>query len=157
MSKREHALALRDLALTVARARGSWQTVGNKVRFLTCRLDDVRIALQTPLQQQPSDIPPPAKYLAGHRGKPTPVYLPYVIAVWDGGKVLTVQWADDGAVEIISYKPGAWERDLKRHAAAASQAASVRNGLPNVKPRRARQIVRRNLMSALGTRAEVGG
>jgi len=125
MSRREHALALRDLALTVAKARGSWQTVGNKVRFLTCRLDDVRIALQTPLQQQPSDITPLAKYLAGHRGKPTPVYLPYVIDVWDGGKVLTVQWADDGAVVIISYKPGAWERDLERHAAAASQAASV--------------------------------
>ena len=57
MSKREHAIALRDLALTVARAHGSWQTVGNKLRLLTCRLDDVRIALQTPLQQEPSDIP----------------------------------------------------------------------------------------------------
>ena len=91
MSKREHAIALRDLALTVVRARGSWQTVGNKLRLLTCRLDDVRIALQTPLQQEPSDIPPLAKYLAAHHGKPTPVYLPYVMDVWDGGKVLSVQ------------------------------------------------------------------
>ena len=117
MSKREHAIALRDLALTVVRARGSWQTVGNKLRLLTCRLDDVRIALQTPLQQQPSDIAPPAKYLAAHHRKPTPVYLPYVMDVWDGGKVLSLQWADDGSVEIISYKPGTWERDLERHAA----------------------------------------
>jgi hypothetical protein len=125
MSKREHAIALRDLALTVARAHGSWQTVGRKLRLLTCHLDDVRIALQTPLQQQPSDIPPLTKYLAAHRGKPTPVYLPYVMDVWDGGKVLSLQWADDGSVEIISYKPGTWERDLERHAVAASQAASV--------------------------------
>ena len=123
MSKREHAIALRDLALTVARAHGSWQTVGNKLRLLTCRLDDVRIALQTPLQQQPPDIPPRTKYLATHRGKPTPLYLPYVMDVWDGGKVLSLQWADDGSVEIISYKPGTWERDLERH------AAECRNGL----------------------------
>jgi hypothetical protein len=68
--------------------------------------------------------PPLAKYLAARRGKPTPVYLPYVMDVWDGGKVLSLQWADDGFVEIISYKPGTWE-DLERHAAAASQAASV--------------------------------
>ena len=86
MSKREHAIALRDLALTVVRAHGSSQTVGHKLRLLTCRLDDVRIALQMPLQQQPSDIPPVPKYLTAHRGKPTPVYLPYVMDVWDGGK-----------------------------------------------------------------------
>jgi len=119
MNKREHAIALRDLALTVVRARGSSQTVGNKLRLLTCRLDDVRIALQMPLQQQPSDISPMPKYLAAHRGKPTPVYLPYVMDVWDGGKVLSLQWADDGSVEIISYKPGPWERDLERHAATS--------------------------------------
>ena len=99
--------------------------MGNKLRLLTCRLDDVRIALQTPLQQQPPDIPPLTKYLAAHRGKPTPVYLPYVMDVWDGGKVLSLQWADDGSVEIISYKPGTWEQDLERHAATASQAARV--------------------------------
>jgi hypothetical protein len=53
------------------------------------------------------------------------VYLPYVMDVWDGGKVLSLQWADDGSVEIISYKPGTWEQDLERHAATASQAARV--------------------------------
>ena len=99
--------------------------MGNTLRLLTCRLDDVRIALQTPLQQQPPDIPPLTKYLAAHRGKPTPVYLPYVMDVWDGGKVLSLQWADDGSVEIISYKSGTWEQDLERHAATASQAARV--------------------------------
>ena len=43
MSKREHAIALRDLALTVARAHGS-ETVGNKLRLLTCRFDDAHCA-----------------------------------------------------------------------------------------------------------------
>jgi hypothetical protein len=107
------------------RTRSFREFLNGEVRLLTCRLDDVRFALQTPLQQQPSDIPPLAKYLAAHRGKPTNEYLPYVMDVWDGGKVLSVQWADDGSVDIISYKPGKWERDLERHAAAASQAASV--------------------------------
>jgi hypothetical protein len=36
MSKQEHAIELRDLALTVVRARASWQIVGNKLRLLTC-------------------------------------------------------------------------------------------------------------------------
>jgi hypothetical protein len=62
--------------------------------------------------------------LALTTGKPAPVYLPYVMDVWDGGKVLSVQWADDGSAEIITYKPGTWERDLERHA-AASQTARV--------------------------------
>ena len=112
MSKREHAIALRDLALTVVRAHGSSQTVGHKLRLLTCRLDDVRIALQMPLQQQPSDIPPVPKYLAAHRGKPTPVYLPYVMDVWDGGKVLSGRlllvdfWPDPAHSEAAALMSG---------------------------------------------------
>ncbi len=124
MSKRERAVELRDLALTVVRAHGSWQTVGNKLRLLTCDNDDLRIALQTPFQQRPSQVPPPAKYLAAQRGKSTPVNLPYVIDVWDGGKVLSVQWADDGTVLVVSYKPGVWERDLERHANEAATTSS---------------------------------
>jgi hypothetical protein len=120
MSKQERAIELRDLALTVVRTRASSQIVGNKLRLLTCHCDDLRIALQTPFQQQPSQAPPMAKYLAAQRGKPSPVNFPYVIDVWDGGKVLSVQWADDGAVLVVSYKPGTWERDLERHANEAA-------------------------------------
>ena len=120
MSKQERAIELRDLALTVVRAHGSWQSLGNKLRLLTYNSDDLRIALQTAFQLLPSHVPPLAKYLAAQRGMPSPVNLPYVIDVWDGGKVLSVQWADDGAVLVVSYKPGTWERDLERHANEAA-------------------------------------
>ena len=126
MSKRDRAIELRELSLTVVRAHGSWQTAGNRLRLLTCDRGDLRIALQTPFQQQPSQVPSPAKYLAAQSGKPSAVNLPYVIDVWDGGKVLSVQWADDGTVLVVSYKPGVWERDLERH---ANEAAVPPEGL----------------------------
>src|ERR1035441_6870423 len=73
MSKQERAIELRDLALTVVRAHGSWQSLGNKLRLLTYNSDDSRIALQTPFQLLPSHVPPLAKYLAAQRGMPSPV------------------------------------------------------------------------------------
>jgi hypothetical protein len=102
MSKRERAIELRDLALTVVRAHGSWQTAGNKLRLLTCDRGDLRIALQTPFQQQPSQAPPPAKYLATQSGRPSSVNLPYLIEVWDGGKVVQIpNWGVALAAVVI--------------------------------------------------------
>jgi hypothetical protein len=41
-------------------------------------------------------------------------YLPYGRDIWctNKGKVLGIEWADDGRVGLVSYKPGDWERDL---------------------------------------------
>jgi hypothetical protein len=87
------------------RGEGAWQTVGNKLRLLTCRLDDVRIALQTPLQQQPSDIPPDYKISCR---SPREAHA-HAFALCDGrlgrGRVLSLQWADDGSAEISPTSP----------------------------------------------------
>jgi len=40
--------------------------------------------------------------------------------VLDGGKVLNVEWSDNGEAIVVGYKPGLWEQELERLAGAAS-------------------------------------
>ena len=37
----------------------------------------------------------------------------------DGGKVLNVEWSDNDEAIVVGYKPGLWEQELERLAAAA--------------------------------------
>lgn len=50
-----------------------------------------------------------AKYLATLNGLTLPEVLPYGIDVWQGKKVFSQEWADDGRTRVISFKRGAWE------------------------------------------------
>jgi hypothetical protein len=35
--------------------------------------------------------------------------LPYGLDVWSGGRVLSVAWEADGAIEVVGFERGAWE------------------------------------------------
>jgi hypothetical protein len=39
--------------------------------------------------------------------------LPYALDIWFARKkVLNVEWNDGGFIQIVSYRPGAWEGQL---------------------------------------------
>ena len=72
--------------------------------------------LRTPFQKLPvsSDAICYLRALTGRKDN-----LPYGLNVWAAsGKVLNIEWSDDGAIEVISFKRGGWEQELERLAIA---------------------------------------
>jgi hypothetical protein len=48
----------------------------------------------------------------------------FMIDVWfDNAKKMSVQWDNDGPIEILVFKPGCWETGLARLAPAGSEMA----------------------------------
>ena len=72
------------------------------------------IIYTTPFQKLPGRGPAPefAKYLAAQAGKQPPGHLPYGLDIFAARKVLNIEWSNDGRVDVICYKPGAWEQRL---------------------------------------------
>jgi hypothetical protein len=55
---------------------------------------------------------------------------PYSLKIWQGKKVFSLEWADDGRTYIVSFKRGAWEAeflalDISTGMPSAGQASSV--------------------------------
>jgi hypothetical protein len=74
--------------------------------------DSLQIAYRTPFQK----LPEPSEKIRYKRtalgGKPN---LPYGLDVWYGGqKVMNVEWDDKGNKNVVSYRPGDWESDIRR-------------------------------------------
>lgn len=86
------ALALRDLALTVAITKG--ELVGISIRAYT----DARLRIEYDTTD------------------------PHALTVWKISetkmKVLSVFWQDDGYPVVLIYRPGSWEDNLRRVAKA---------------------------------------
>jgi hypothetical protein len=107
MTKNERAVQLRDLALRVIKARGTWPSFGGGPRLLTFNdvgLSGLSISYRTPFQRLP---PPPEflKYLAARDGKTASKNLPYGLDVWQDRKVLNVEWSDNGRVDVVATRP----------------------------------------------------
>jgi hypothetical protein len=59
----------------------------------------------------PDDLSCDGKYMLAQIGKVA--NLPYGLDVWvSKKKVMNIEWADDGRVELISFKPGDWQQRL---------------------------------------------
>jgi hypothetical protein len=41
-----------------------------------------------------------------------PEVLPYCLDIWRGKKVFSLEWSDNGAVNIINFKRGMWEGEF---------------------------------------------
>jgi hypothetical protein len=114
MSKRERAIQLRDLAVSMIRERGKLEPAIGDVKLMMFQDRDLRIVYRTPFQQLPRKAVAPqhAKYLAAMRGKPSPDSLPYGLDIFCPAKVLNIEWDDKGRIDVLSYKPGDWEQRL---------------------------------------------
>jgi hypothetical protein len=111
----KRAIVIRDKALNMLRNRGTWQTIrgpgAKSIRVLMYKATDLKMMHRTPFQRF-GETPDYAKYLAALYGSNRTYNLPYALDVWSGKKVLNIEWADDGRVDLVSYKPGDWERAL---------------------------------------------
>ena len=101
--------AIREHALRILREHGQWEMVSG-TRELGATFDGLKMLYRTPFQPLPLESELLRYQRARVGGKAN---LPYGLDIWiPGKKVLNLEWSDDGALEIISFKPGDWERTL---------------------------------------------
>ena len=120
MNWKERAIQLRDAALRIVQRQGALQPVNiSGLSLLTYRDGKFSIAYRTPMRQPPKKAGPSAReieryapYTAALLHQQSGRNLPYGLDIWCGGKVLSIEWADNGTVALISYKPGEWEGRL---------------------------------------------
>jgi hypothetical protein len=111
----DRALAIRDHLLSLVRERGRLECQRGAVRLTGLQLGPWLLKHWTPFNEfSPEQAASPGyrRALARQRSRPE---LPYGLEVWhDGGKVLSVLWADGGAVALESFVRGSWEDEALR-------------------------------------------
>jgi hypothetical protein len=97
--RKDQAIAARDRALAVLSAHGTMEKIA-RIPGGAFKNEFFQMFLRTPFQSVHG----------------TEKNLPYGLDIWllQGGKVLNIEWSDAGAIEVISYKPGEWENELRR-------------------------------------------
>jgi hypothetical protein len=113
MTKRERAIQMREAALVIVRANGTFGDIaGGSFRPLQFDGDGIKILYRSPFQRIP---PPSGEFLKqGHLVGIIPKEnLQHGLDIWAGLKVLNIEWADKGTVHVAGYKAGAWEAQLE--------------------------------------------
>ena len=100
-------------AMRLIRERGQWQVVGAE-SVIGLDVGQISLLYRTPFQRLPPELSDLRYARARLGGK---AILPYGLDIWfDRRKVLNLAWDDNGAAELISYKPGEWETALAQTA-----------------------------------------
>jgi hypothetical protein len=109
-SNAHSALAIRDHLLPLVRNHGTLECQRDVVRLTALQLGPWLLQLWTPFNEPSLEQAASPGYrhaLARQRTQPA---LPYGLEVWrDGGKVLSILWAEDGAFAVDSFIRGTWE------------------------------------------------
>ena len=115
MGRIQRAMELRHIAIAVVKARGRWHEMRSGPHLLIYHdeVSKLTITYRSPSRTLPGDAPTAVP----HPGLPSFRNLPYGIEVFQGRKMLNVEWADDGGMNILGYTPGSWEGDLSKLAA----------------------------------------
>ncbi len=119
------AVRVRDRALVLVRESGSWEQCGD-MKLIAANRGALKVLYRTPFQELPRPSDSHLYFLAVYGGKTN---LPYGLDVWDfrpltRGKVLNIEWSDEGEIQLISYKPGDWEDELPSETIDYQGAAS---------------------------------
>src|SRR3954463_5447115 len=80
-------------------------------RPAVCKVGSFTCNLRSPFTPWPAEAPPAAaseQALSRQRAKPD---LSWGLDVWHGRKVLSLQWDDEGQVEVMSFTRGPWEAE----------------------------------------------
>lgn len=108
------ATEIRDVVLPWLRANGAWQEARSGLKLLGGTCGPFRFAYRTPFTPLPQTT---ARAPRSHREavlqQRAPLPLPYGLDVWHGAKVLSVEWSDGEAVNVISFRPGPWTTELR--------------------------------------------
>lgn len=107
----ERALEIRDYLLPLVRKHGTIQVQSGAVRVTKFSVEPWCLDYWTPFNDlSAEEAASPAYRHALDRQRSLPG-LPYGLDVWNGEKVLTVQWADTGRFIVTTFIRGAWETD----------------------------------------------
>jgi hypothetical protein len=106
------AIAIREHLLPLIRVHGTMQEIsGAAGRLAVWKAGTLTCTVRSPFTPWPAEEPPTASYeqaISRQRAKPV---LPWALDVWRGRKVLSLQWDDDGRVEVVSFIRGPWEAE----------------------------------------------
>jgi hypothetical protein len=107
----DRAFAIRDHILPLLREYGALEVQRDTVRVVELRIGAWTFRHWTPF----NDLVPGEASSPGYRHavekQHTKPDLPYGLDVYHGGQVLSVLWADDGAMEVATFIRGPWEEE----------------------------------------------
>jgi hypothetical protein len=107
------AIAIRNHLLPLIQAHGTLQEVsGMAGRVAVWKVGGFTCTLRNPFTPWPAEAPPAASYdqaISRQRAKPD---LPWGLDVWHGRKVLSLQWDDEGQLEVLAFVRGPWEAEV---------------------------------------------
>ena len=107
----DRALAIRDHILPLLREYGALEVQRDTVRVVELRIGAWIFRHWTPF----NDLAPGEASSSGYRHavekQHTKPDLPYGLDVYHGGQVLSVLWADDGAMAVATFTRGPWEEE----------------------------------------------
>jgi hypothetical protein len=109
--RREKARELHQVATQLLREKGKFEKISGSFQGqpLIVELEQYHLALRTPFN---CPLPPPTefrRYLMALTGTAA-LNLPYGLDIWEGKKVLNLEWDIDNNLEIVSFKRGIWEQ-----------------------------------------------
>jgi hypothetical protein len=106
------ALAIRDHLLPLVRRHGTLEVQRDAVRVIALRTGEWVFEHWTPFNDlSPGEASSPGYRRALQRQHAAPD-LPYGLGVWHAGaKVLSVLWADSGALKVVDFARGDWEAE----------------------------------------------
>lgn len=115
MTKRQdEALKIRDAALVKVQAEGTFEEVKGASPALGWSGEGLHIMYRTPFQKLPG---PPSKTLIKSlsMGMIIDENLEYGLDIWEKpglGKVLNIEWSDQGEVHLAGFRRGEWEKKV---------------------------------------------
>jgi hypothetical protein len=108
-SSDDRVLAIRDHVLSLLRERGVLEMQRDTVRLVELCSEAWIFRHWTPFNElHPGEASSPGYRRAIERQHSQPD-LPYGLDVWHGARVLRVLWADEGAIDVVTFVRGAWE------------------------------------------------
>ena len=120
-TRADRARALRDLLVPLIQANGETEQVGGG-RFVVWKYPPWLLMLRTPFTRWPGSRDPASHREAVLMQQAKPV-LPFGLDVFQSGKVMSLQWAEDGRFELISFRPGPWEVEVLTLGGASTESA----------------------------------
>jgi hypothetical protein len=107
-------LAIRDHVLPLLRQRGNVQLQRDTVRVTELQMGPWALRHWTPFNELGQDEASSPGYRHAVERQRSRRTLPYGLDIWHGNelaKVLSVLWADDGRIEVMSFVRGPWEEE----------------------------------------------
>jgi hypothetical protein len=113
ISNDDRALAIRDHVLPIIRSRGVLEDLHGPVRAVVLKMEPWAFAHWTPFNELlPGEASSPGYRHALERQHTRPDLAYGLDVMWQGAKVLSLFWADNGDFAVAEFIRGDWENKI---------------------------------------------